>query len=73
MRGQCTGNERPQLLLVFLPANAADCRHYVKFWGDMIADVSTQCVVGSSLAVCFSFIGIIMLIESFHLAGWEME
>ncbi|KAM5539012.1 hypothetical protein V8D89_007235 [Ganoderma adspersum] len=46
MRVQCTGNEKPQLLLVFLPANAADCRHYVKFWGDMVADVSTQCVRG---------------------------
>ena len=45
MRAQCTGNEKPQLLLVFLPSNAPDCRHYVKFWGDMVADVSTQCVV----------------------------
>lgn len=45
MRGQCIGNEKPQFLLVFLPANAADCRCYVKFWGDMVVDISTQCVV----------------------------
>ncbi len=52
MRAQCTGNEKPQLLLVFLPNNAADCRRYVKFWGDMVADVSTQCVVCIGLIAC---------------------
>ncbi|PIL23868.1 Argonaute [Ganoderma sinense ZZ0214-1] len=46
MRAQCMGNEKPQLLLVFLPANAGDCRRYVKYWGDMVADISTQCVRG---------------------------
>ncbi|KAI1796003.1 Piwi-domain-containing protein [Ganoderma leucocontextum] len=46
MRAQCTESEKPQLLLVFLSSNAADCRRYVKYWGDMVADVSTQCVRG---------------------------
>ncbi|KAH9901258.1 Piwi domain-containing protein [Cubamyces lactineus] len=34
----------PQLILVILPANAADCRRAVKHWGDIKMRVSTQCV-----------------------------
>ncbi|RPD66004.1 Piwi-domain-containing protein [Lentinus tigrinus ALCF2SS1-6] len=35
---------RPQLFLVMLPANAADCRRIVKHWGDIKMTISTQCV-----------------------------
>ena len=35
----------PQLILVMLPANAADCRRTVKHWGDIKMTISTQCVV----------------------------
>ncbi|KAI0670510.1 Piwi domain-containing protein [Trametes maxima] len=34
----------PQLILVILPQNAAECRRRVKFWGDIARSVSTQCV-----------------------------
>ncbi|KAJ3002386.1 hypothetical protein NUW54_g5874 [Trametes sanguinea] len=36
----------PQLILVILPANAADCRRMVKHWGDIKMNVATQCVRG---------------------------
>ncbi|KAI0721640.1 Piwi domain-containing protein [Cerioporus squamosus] len=35
---------RPHLILVMLPANAADCRRAVKHWGDIKTAISTQCV-----------------------------
>ncbi|KAL7283289.1 hypothetical protein ACG7TL_002718 [Trametes sanguinea] len=34
----------PQLILVILPANAAECRRRVKHWGDIKMNVATQCV-----------------------------
>ncbi|KAI0646924.1 Piwi domain-containing protein [Trametes meyenii] len=34
----------PQLIIVILPQNAAECRRCVKFWGDITRTVSTQCV-----------------------------
>lgn len=42
----------PQLILVILPANAADCRRAVKHWGDIKMRVSTQCVVRLSRSMC---------------------
>ncbi|KAI0361956.1 Piwi-domain-containing protein [Trametes cingulata] len=35
---------RPEMVIVILPASAADCRREVKHWGDCQRKVSTQCV-----------------------------
>lgn len=47
MNGPQLGQQlgKPQLILVMLPANAADCRRTVKHWGDIKMTISTQCVV----------------------------
>ncbi|RDX56915.1 Piwi-domain-containing protein [Lentinus brumalis] len=46
MNGPQLGQQlgKPQLILVMLPANAADCRRTVKHWGDIKMTISTQCV-----------------------------
>ena len=36
-------------VLMLLPENAADCRQAVKYWGDVLEGVVTQCVVSISL------------------------
>lgn len=45
MKAQCANGEDPQLVLVFLPNSATECRREVKHWGDIDTGVSTQCVV----------------------------
>ena len=39
------GGNRPQLILVVLPANAAAVKQVVKLWGDTERMTPTQCVV----------------------------
>ncbi|EJF65736.1 Piwi-domain-containing protein [Dichomitus squalens LYAD-421 SS1] len=46
MKAQCAPGEEPQLVLVFLPNSATECRRDVKHWGDISTGVSTQCVRG---------------------------
>ena len=63
-------NVRPDMIIVILPAEAGPIRQAIKYYGDVVHGLATQCVVRSSLSA--SFVDLRVLNTRFDIAARQI-